>query len=368
MDAPAQPTAATRLRVAVARVGTWALGVVPLLVVAQMTRLAVRAHSLAFDAMNSYLPAAHDLFDARSPYHPGEVARGVAFASPPVTAFLFAPFIVLPRTAAEAAMSVGMLAAVIAALATLDVRDWRCYALAAISAPLLEEYQTANLSALLALGAALLWHYRDRPVVAGAAAGLPVALKLLGWPMIMFLLVTRRFRAAVWSLGFTAAGIILPWAAVGFAGLRGYPHLLRTLELAERSQVYSVGALVARLGSWTTAEAVTYGLGAALFFIAWRSRSSAGAFVACLAATLALAPVVWMHYLVLLCVAIAVVSPALTPLWALPLALWISSREGPAHLWQNAFVLAVVAAVLVAAYRAATPAAQADASASATTA
>jgi alpha-1,2-mannosyltransferase len=368
VDAPFELSAATRWRVAFARVGTVALAVVPVLVLGQMMRLAVRVHSLAFDAASSYVPAARDLLDGRSPYHPREIARGVAFVSPPVAAFLFVPFAALPTTAAEAAMSALMLAAVLAALGVLGVRDWRCYALAALSAPLVEEFQTANLSALLALGAALLWRYRDRPAAAGAAAGLPVAVKLLGWPMIVFLLVTRRFRAAAWSIALAVAGIVLPWAAVGFAGARGYPHLLRSLDVVERGQVYSVGALVARFGSWTAADEITYVLGAALLVVAWRSSNSARAFVACTATMLVMAPVVWMHYLVLLFVAIAVVSPSFTPLWAFPLALWISAREGPSHLWQNVFVLAVEAVVLVSSYRAAQPQARTDARAYATTA
>jgi alpha-1,2-mannosyltransferase len=331
-----------------------------------MMRLAVRAHTLAFDAAQSYVPAARDLLHGTSPYHPAEIARGVAFASPPIAGLLFAPFAALPNTAAEAAMAILTLLAVLGALLVLGVRDWRCYALVSISAPLVEDFQTANLSAAVALCGALLWRFRDRPLVAGAAAGMPVALKLFGWPMIVFLLVTRRFRAASWSIVLAAAAIVVPWAAVGFVGARGYPNLLRSLDVVERGQVYSVGAFVARFDSWTVADAVTYALGMALLVIAWRSSNSARAFVACLAAMLVMTPVVWMHYLVLLFVAIAVASPSLTPLWALPLVLWISAREGPAHTWQNAFVLAVEAAVLVSAYRSLQPSPQTDARVAAT--
>jgi Glycosyltransferase family 87 len=356
VDAPVELNAATRWRAAFARVGEWALIAGPLLILGQMARLSIQRHTLAFDAANAYLPGARNLLHGVSPYHAADIARGVAFASPPIAGFLFAPFTAMPHTAAEAAMAIAMLAAALVALLALGVRDWRCYAVLSISAPLVDEFQTANLSALVALCVALLWRWRDRPVAAGAAAGLPVALKLLGWPMILFLLLTRRFRAAAWAVAFAAGGIVLPWAAVGFAGARGYPHLLRSLELAERGQVYSVGALVARLAPWTAADAVTYAIGAALVVVAWRSRSSAGAFVACVAATLVLTPVVWMHYFVLLFVAIAVVSPRLVPLWALPLALWMSAHEGPAHAWQNVFVLVVEAAVFASAFRAASPA------------
>lgn len=369
MEAPAELNAATRWRIAFARVGTSALAVVPLLVVGQLTRLAIRGHSLAFDAFNSYVPAAGDLLHGRSPYHPAEIARGVAFASPPVAAFLFAPFTTLPETTAEAAMAVLTLMTVLGALPVLGVRDWRCYALAALSAPLLEEFQTANLSALLALGAAFLWRCRDRPVAAGAAAGLPIAVKLLGWPMIVFLLVTRRFRAAAWSVGFATAGIVVPWATLGFVGLRGYPHLLRSLELAERGQVYSVGALVGRFASWAAADAVTWASGAALLVVAMCSRSSsARAFVACVAATLVFSPVVWMHYFVMLFVAIAIASPSLAPLWALPLsALDLGSRGARPPVAERRRARRRGGRARLSAYREVPPA-QMDARASATTA
>lgn len=67
--APAQVSAADRWRIAFARVGTSSLAVAPAVILAQMLRLSMRAHSLAFDAANSYVPAARDLLDGRSPYH-----------------------------------------------------------------------------------------------------------------------------------------------------------------------------------------------------------------------------------------------------------------------------------------------------------
>jgi hypothetical protein len=339
-----------RWRIAFSRVCSYALPAAVLLILGQMTRLALKAHALAFDAANSYVPAARDLLHGKSPYHLAEIAHGVAFASPPVAAFLFAPFTVLPTTLADLAMAALMLAAVLAALSVLGVRDWRCYAIASVSAPLVDEFQTANLSALLALCAALLWRYRDRTLVAAAAAGVPVALKLLGWPMILFLLLTRRFRAAAWSMVIGAAGIVLPWAAVGFTGIRGYPHLLGVLERAEREQAYSVRALVSGFASWRAADAVTYLLTGALIIAAWRARSDARTFIACLGATLVVSPVVWMHYFVLVYVAIAVARPDFGAIWAVPLVLWVSAREGPAHPWENAVVLGVVTAAFVAAF------------------
>jgi hypothetical protein len=352
----AELSARVRWQIAFTRIGTYALLFAPALILGEMLQLALRTHSLAFDAASSYLPAARDLLKGDSPYHPADVARGVAFASPPVAAFLFTPFTLLPHAAAEVAMSMTMLASGLAALRIMGVRDWRCFAVASISAPLVGEFQTANLSALMALCAALLWRYRDRPMIAAAAAGTPVALKLLGWPMIVFLFATRRFKAAALSVVFAAVGTLIPWAAIGFAGMGGYPHLLASLMRAERGHVYSFGALIAPFSSWVLAGSVTCLIGLVLLVLAFRAQGSAQTFIVCVAATLVFTPVIWMHYFVLLLVVIALAAPQLGLIWLMPLALWLSAREGPLHAWQTVFVLALEAGIFVAAVKVRGPA------------
>lgn len=339
------------MRRAFARVGTYGLAVGPALILGEMLILALRVHSVAIDAATSYLPAAREILDGSSPYDPAQVARGIAFASPPIGAVLFTPFVVLPHVAAQFATSTAMLAAVLAALRLVGVRDWRCYAVAAMSAPLVGEFQTANLSGLIALSAALVWRYRDHPLAAGAAAGAPVALKLFFWPVIVFLLATRRFKTAAWSAACTIVFTLLPWAAIGFAGMRAYPHLLGLLARSERSDGYSLGALIAPMSSWAVADAVTYAFVTVLLLLALRARDEGQRYIFCTAAALASTPVVWMHYFVLLFVVVGIAAPGLEPIWFVPLALWISAREGPLHAWQTIFVLAVVTATFVAAYR-----------------
>lgn len=130
-------------------------------------------------------------------------------------------------------MSALMLAAV---LASLGVRDWRCYALAALSAPLVEEFQTANLSALLGAGRGHAVALSRSPSRRYRPARSREALRLADdrvpprhAPVPGCGVVDRARRRR----------IVLPWAAVGFAGARGYPHLLRSLDVVERGQVYS---------------------------------------------------------------------------------------------------------------------------------
>jgi hypothetical protein len=60
------------------------------------------------------------------------------------------------------------------------------------------------------------------------ALGAALALKLIAWPLVLFLLVTRRWRGAALACLSGAFFLLLPWAAIGFRGLAGYPHLLST--------------------------------------------------------------------------------------------------------------------------------------------
>lgn len=336
--------------IALRRVGTYALVVGPVLILGDMTFLALRMHSLAVDAANSYVPAARSLVDGSSPYRPADIARGYAFTSPPSAGFLFWPFTLVPQTAAEVAMAFLMLGATFLALRLVGVTDWRCYGIAALSAPLVGEFQTANLSAALALCAALVWRYRDRAWAAGVAGGVAVALKLVPWPLIVFLLFTRRFKAAAWAIGTALAGILIPWAAVGFAGFWRYPSLLGRLDRMEGAHGYSLAALISHLSGWGTAQGASYLIGGLLLLTALLLKDDSRTFIVCVAAMLLLTPIVWMHYFVLAFVALAVARPAFSAVWALPLVLWVSGREGPAHGWQGLFVLAAVGALFLIAY------------------
>jgi hypothetical protein len=65
------------------------------------------------------------------------------------------------------------------------------------------------------------------------------------------------------------------------------------------------------------------------------------------AATLALSPIVWLHYLVLLLVPLAIARPRFSLIWLLPILLWTSPRPGYAEGYET-FLPALAAAILVA--------------------
>jgi hypothetical protein len=215
---------------------------------------------------------------------------------------------------------------------------------------------SGSVSAFLALGAALLWRYRDRRVTAALLVGTIVVAKLYLWPLLVWLVAIRRARTAAIGLA-TAAGLALAgWAVTGFAGLTQYPHRVSSVASLEQGLSYSPVALVLSLGGSARVGQV---LGAAggLALLAGAFRTARGAdgerrsFVLAIAATFAFSPISWLHYFVLLAVPIALASPAFAPLWVLPLGFWALPMKSGGHLWRIALAASLAGAIVTLAAR-----------------
>jgi alpha-1,2-mannosyltransferase len=337
-----------------------ALTVLPALFVGAILVVAVLSGTVAVDGANNYLPAAHALMHGRSPYSVADIPGGTVFASPPLAALIFVPLLVLPLKLAEFVMSFAMLACVLGAVRLLGVRDWRCYAATCLWLPTLFEFQTANLSGLLVLATAAVWRFRDRSPVAAVAAGSLVALKLYGWPVIVFLLVSRRIRATVGAVVVVVVAALLPWAAFAFRGLGGFPHLLNAVTHAEAREGYWIANLFSPVMSWSVAQGLAYAVGLMLLVASARVRDEQRKFVLCLGATLALTPIAWMHYFVVLAVVLAIRVPRFSAIWLLPTVLWLApdSQQHPhgnplnvLAAWQVTLVCLTVGAVFFHALR-----------------
>jgi hypothetical protein len=70
-------------------------------------------------------------------------------------------------------------------------------------------------------------------------------------------------------------------------------------------------------------------------------------FTAALGATLALSPIVWLHYLIVLLVPVAIARPRFSLVWLLPVLLWTSPKPGYAEGVQTFPPLIVTAILLV---------------------
>ena len=295
--------------------------------------------------------AALAVIHGRSPYvaaTPAALAHFDKFVYPPVSALVFAPFAELPSEIGRVLVFAGALVAIVGGLRLLEVEDWRCYGVALASTPAINSLALGALTSFLLLGAALAWRYRDRTVVAAVVVALTAVLKLFLWPLAIWLLATRRWRSAAACVG---AGIVLllgSWAVIGFAGLRAYPTLLSVLERIEAPASYSIVALFGVSGGAATAVTAVLGvaLAATVVLAARTPDGDRRAFAMAVLAALVATPLLWLHYLLLVYVPIALYRPRLAPLWFLPLLLWVTpAAHSQGVTWRIAVALAVVGVV-----------------------
>jgi len=308
---------------------------------------------LSWDVRFAYLPAVDLVLDGRSPY-PAlddpilEDQKGYVY--PPQLLFALLPLSFLPTGLAAALGALSSIALVGLTLHVLGVRDARCYAAAILWVPTISGVLLGNVSIPLALALAVTWRYRDAMTPPALALGLAVSTKLLLAPMFVWMLATRRLRSTIWALVVGLGVTLAAWAALGFDGLTGYPRLLDRLSEIQAGRSYSFVGMADVLGLPEAAgQALGLLAGGALLVacvVLARRGDEPRSFTCAVAATLALSPIVWLHYLVLLLVPMAILRPRFSALWLLPVVLWISPKPGYAEGVET-FGPAVVALVLL---------------------
>ena len=357
------PPRRTALSAALVRVATIVVcAVLPAISVAYVWGDVVAGSDIAPD-FSYYYSTAQDLLDGEGIYPASDedfdIASGfvLEYVYPPLTALVVTPFTAVSLDVASPVFCVLLFILFIASLALVGVRDWRCYGLALVWPPALDAVETGNVTIPLMLTAALAWRFRDRALVTGASLGVGLALKLLLWPVAIWLLATRRWRASFWTVGVASALVVVSWAIVRFDGIGEYPDLLRRLTKVMERESYSVYALGLDLGlpsevaraAWV---ALAAGLLAGVVVLA-RRGDERGAFALALAAAVACSPIVWIHYFTLVLLAIAVVHPKLGAAWfvGVPMQLIVTSGAYNGSTFQTAAVLALAALAIALALR-----------------
>lgn len=332
------------------RLAVWlCLGLVPLVVTGAILigSFHVGTGAWAVDFRGNFTVPAHDILNGVSPYHPAylaqvrdavaaghrpdEFSRGV-FASYPAPALLLGvPFAYLPLGLAEWLWLGLMTACGALALRIVGVRDWRVYGAALLTPAVGAALNYGTLACALMLGLAATWRWRDQAWRGGLALGALIALKLLFVPLLAWLVFTRRFACALVACGSAIALWLAGWAAIGFDGLAGYPHLLSLLAEVERTQGYSSVAYAHAFGLGdAVASVVPYALGCGVIALLWAAlrrggpRADAHGFLLATLAVIAFSPIVWQHYLALLLVPLAVLRPRFSAVWLIPCLLWIT--------------------------------------------
>jgi hypothetical protein len=328
-------------------VTTALLGIVPAVLCLELIGIAATAGGFGGDFRMELYPEAKLVVHGINPFPPADAAFPYHNLIWPVpSAIAVAPLTLLPPAAATAAFSLAMTSCLALALWLLDVRDWRVYAFVGLWPATLSGFQAGNITPLLALLLAVAWKYRDRRLCPGLAIGACVALKIFLWPMIVWLLATRRWAAAsVASLmGCLVVASVLPFVTIG-----EYARLMSHVSHVFAPQGFGPIGLLSQSGvSPRMAQGVGYALGLATLLLAWRRRS----FVLALAASFLCSPLVWLHYFTLLVVPIAIRSRSLDWLWLAPLSMWCATQATHGSVaWQTAVALATLGVVTVAVER-----------------
>ncbi|HMA46999.1 MAG TPA: glycosyltransferase 87 family protein, partial [Frankiaceae bacterium] len=233
----------------------------------------VYVHPIAHLDLDVFLGAGASVADGRDPYPvvgTPRVYSGFSFVYPYLVAWPFVPLSWLPHPVGAAVFVALSVLAVLAGCRLLAPRT------AAVAAPVLAAswtitgLQMGTLNALLFLGLAALWRYRDRPVPAGLLAAALVVSKLFLWPPWLWLLLTRRTRAAAVAVGATAVVLGAGWLA-GPLGAGSYLGMLSTLGVREAPAGLSLTGLLMNAGAGAgPAQWLARLAAVAVVVVAWR--------------------------------------------------------------------------------------------------
>jgi len=307
------------------------LGVLPFVIaVAQWSDLSDRFDTYGFDFRGTLWEPARAVLDGSSPYPDPDdpsIVTGNPSVYPPLAILVSVSLARIDFDAAYLIWSVALLAATAGALRIVGIRDWRCYSLALLSPPVVYGVFFGNITLLLLLPLALAWRWRERALWTGLAVATLVAVKPFLVLLTVWLVITRRLRAALVAFIGAVALIVLPWAVIGFDGFRDYPRLVDRVESAYGPGTDSLPAALSWVATGHTARQVMCGLVAlVLIALAVRLRRGVDGDVRVLAILVGVCvvatPMVWPHYVALLLVPLAIARPRVDAAWFLPYALW----------------------------------------------
>lgn len=300
-----------------------------LLTVASLVSYA-RSDVLGFDFRGTLWEPGRAILASESPYPPADpeaIRTGNPAVYPPAVMLVVAPLTLLPWSVGLGVwLGLSVLAAV-AAFRLLGISDPRLLVVALGSPPVLLGLIHGNLAVMLLLGLAVAWRWRDRPRVAGGSVAALIVAKLFLWPLIVWLVATRRLRAAAYAAAYSVAALLVSWAIIGFDGFREYPHLLAALDHVYTRHTQSLAALGLRLGlSESAAKLVALGVAALVLTIGIRLAKARDGdrrmYAAAVIAAIVASPIAWLYYYLLLLVPLVLCRPVVARAWWIVGAFW----------------------------------------------
>jgi hypothetical protein len=322
------------------------LGVLPVVVLATAAYTYHHGGNLGNDFRFELYPEAKAIVHGHDPFPSphADLSSGQNEIFPIPAALLVAPLTLLPRSWAANVDALILLALLAGTLRILGVRDWRVYGVVGLWAPAYAAVQTGNLTIVLGFLVALAWRFRDRPWTPGLAIGVAIALKLFLWPLFVWLVAVKRYRAAATAAALGLVGgvlLVLPFESVG-----NYIRLIDNLRGVFGPQSYNVLGFFALsgAGSQHLAVVVQACVGLAVLGLAYVRSSLPLA----IAASLVLSPIVWTHYFALLVIPLAIRWPRLALPWFIPIVMVFCPGTGvDVRLWHVILGMSVLVAVTV---------------------
>jgi alpha-1,2-mannosyltransferase len=278
-----------------------------------------------------------------TPLYQLRFAFGLRFTYPPFAALLFAPLGWLPATAGRVLVSAAtVLALPVTSYLVLRLPPWPLQlsrdravqlALAFSAAAIWLEpertnlkYGQVNVFLVLLVLVDLAGIERGRhPRLGGALIGIAAGIKLTPALFAVYLLATRRYRAAATAGAVFAATVAIAFALVPGDAARYWDlsfldpaHVGRIQNVANQSLL---GALARVLGTlsvgpvWLLAAAAVGGAGVALAARAGRAGQAAQAFALCAVTSLLISPISWSHHWVLAVPALLIALVAAARRW-----------------------------------------------------
>ena len=278
-------------------------------------------------------PEVDDVKAAGDEFGPVRIQEVFRFPYPAGAAVALAPLGALSFGVASAIWGALLIVAILGAVWLLGVRDWRVLAIVVSAHPVITSVRLGTLTPVLLLLAAIAWRWRDRRWVAGAALAAALSLKMFLWPLVVWFLATRRFGAAGIAAGLGVVATVGGWAVIGFEGMTSYPELLRMLTDVVETVGLSLVALGDQAGlpsglARTLPLLVGIPLLVSVFVVARREDGDRRAFSIAVVASIAITPIVWLHYFTLLVAPLALARPRLAWPWALLWAFWLIPAQG----------------------------------------
>ncbi len=347
------------------RLGRAALPILAVLslVLGLVVGLAGAGDTLGFDFL-AYHQAAVRVLDGQPLYDMSYQQTGGfgLFYYPPT----FAPLILalgwLSSDAAVRLWAALLVAASLLAIAILPVSRtvrWWILLLAGLSFPFVYAVKLGQVGPLLLLTMAIGWRWLDEPIRLGASAALGAAIKLQPGVILVWALLTRRFRAvAVGALVLVVLAIL----ATVLAGAGAWSDFL-TLARAVSDPIttphnFTPGAVGFQLGlssgAATLLQVASTVAAVAVLLVAIRWAVPEASYLAAVLVSQLVSPILWDHYAVLLLLPVAYLLAAgrwwalLIPLvtaWPLvgvtppiiyPLAFWVALGATVAVGWRSA--------------------------------